>query len=368
MHVLVTADTLGGVWTYTRELVTGLHARGHRITLVSFGDIPTVDQSNWTAELQNVDFRPTAFRLEWMQDVEADLVASANYLSAVVNEVKPDVLHLSQFYYGDLECDVPRVVVAHSDVVTWWESVHGKEPPEGSWMTSYRATVARTLRGANALVAPSHWMLNAFERAHGLARRSSVIYNGRTPALFNPYARKKDYALSVGRIWDLGKNSVLLSRISAPMPIYLVGNDQNPSGGPDGPISADDNRTLSFMGPQEEKQLRELFAFAPVYVASSQYEPFGLAPLEAAFSRCAIVASDIPSLREIWGNTAIYFASNDALSLQGALDGLVADPGTVNAAASKAFKRAMRYYTSSRMTDDYLELYKKLVPTGVLAA
>ena len=23
MHILVTADTLGGVWTYTRELVTG---------------------------------------------------------------------------------------------------------------------------------------------------------------------------------------------------------------------------------------------------------------------------------------------------------------------------------------------------------
>ncbi len=40
MHVLVTTDTLSGVWTYTRELVTGLISRGARVTLVSFGDIP----------------------------------------------------------------------------------------------------------------------------------------------------------------------------------------------------------------------------------------------------------------------------------------------------------------------------------------
>jgi len=37
------------------------------------------------------------------------------------------------------------------------------------------------------------------------------------------------------------------------------------------------------------------------------YEPFGLAPLEAALSRCAIVANDIPSLREVWGSAAMYF-------------------------------------------------------------
>ena len=31
MHALVTADTVGGVWTYTRELVTGLVQRGVRV-------------------------------------------------------------------------------------------------------------------------------------------------------------------------------------------------------------------------------------------------------------------------------------------------------------------------------------------------
>ena len=47
MHVLVTADTVGGVWTYTRELVTGLARRGIRVTLVSFGEIPAAKQTEW---------------------------------------------------------------------------------------------------------------------------------------------------------------------------------------------------------------------------------------------------------------------------------------------------------------------------------
>ena len=45
MRALVTADTVGGVWTYTRELVTGLSQRGVDVTLVSFGEIPSATQS-----------------------------------------------------------------------------------------------------------------------------------------------------------------------------------------------------------------------------------------------------------------------------------------------------------------------------------
>lgn len=367
MHVLFTADTLGGVWTYARELVTGLHARGHRVTLVSFGDIPTAEQSGWLASLPRVDFRPTAFRLEWMQDVERDLEASAEYLLAVIREVKPDLLHFNQFYYGDLDCDLPRLVVAHSDVVTWWLAVNGKEPPESAWMRGYRRSVARAVNRADAIVAPSNWMLSEFQSAHGPARSAYAIYNGRTPSLFNPYAPKKPYALSAGRVWDLGKNSVLLSRIGPPLPIYLVGNDKDPSSGPDGPFMHDSS-SLTFKGPQDEKQMQELYAAAHIYVATSQYEPFGLAPLEAAFSRCALVVSDIPSLREIWGSSAIYFASNDALDLQRALESLVAEPGRINAMAGRAYRHAVARYQSSKMVDSYLKLYATLVGEEVAVA
>ena len=62
-------------------------------------------------------------------------------------------------------------------------------------------------------------------------------------------------------------------------------------------------------GELSESEMRELLSRAAIYIATSKYEPFGLAPLEAALSRCAIVANDIPSLREIWGDAALYFRS-----------------------------------------------------------
>src|SRR5262244_2464724 len=66
MHILVTADTIGGVWTYTRELVAGLIRRGEQVTLVSFGDIPSAAQTRWMEGLPNLTYHPTAFKLEWM--------------------------------------------------------------------------------------------------------------------------------------------------------------------------------------------------------------------------------------------------------------------------------------------------------------
>src|SRR5947208_13228833 len=109
MHILVTADTVGGVWTYARELVTGLVRRGIKVTLVSFGDIPVSQQTEWMQHLKGLDYRPTAFRLEWMQDSESDLEASAMYLEEVVRETSPDLLHLNQFYYGALRSEERRV-------------------------------------------------------------------------------------------------------------------------------------------------------------------------------------------------------------------------------------------------------------------
>ena len=112
MHVLVTADSITSSWTYARELVTGLVTRGVRVTLVSFGEIPLPDQTAWMDHLHGLEYRPTAFRLEWMQEAEEDLPESSEFLMRLVKELRPDVLHLNQFCYGNLPVDVPRVVMA----------------------------------------------------------------------------------------------------------------------------------------------------------------------------------------------------------------------------------------------------------------
>jgi glycogen(starch) synthase len=368
MHILVTADTLGGVWTYTRELVTGLVRGGDRVTLVSFGDIPTAAQTRWMEELLNFDYRPTAFKLEWMLDSEADLVASSQYLQAVIQETRPDLLHFSQFYYGTLECDVPRVVVAHSDVISWWTAVHGKIPPETEWLRWYRQVVARGLSKATEVVAPSRWMLDQIEFHYGRLQSTSVIHNGRTAALFNPHMSKEENIVTVGRLWDGGKNVALLLRQELPLPVHIVGSDRHPEF--EGQtLSAEAIASNVHLEPeQDERQIVQTLARAGIYAATSQYEPFGLAPVEAALSRCAIIASDIPAFRELWDGAAVFFRNNDAMSLGHAVESLQRNPALRRAQGNLAYQHARQNYSAGRMVAGYRNLYQGLLPARAISA
>ena len=371
MHILVTADTVGGVWTYARELVTGLVRRGANVTLVSFGEIPTAAQTEWMDGLKSLDFHPTAFRLEWMQEAPADIQLSMEYLQSLIDEVKPDVLHLNQFCYGGLDVSTPKLVVAHSDVVSWWRSVKGIEPPSDAWTLWYRGIVGQGLRGATAVVAPTQWMLDQVERNYGRINNPTVIYNGRSLSLFNPHVSKEVYALNVGRIWDAGKQSALLTKFEPPMPIYIAGAEQHADEAlrtVDPAVDVEDIPKVHFKGPQTESQLRQLYSRASIYIATSRYEPFGLAPVEAALSRCAIVANDIAPFHEVWGQSAYYFRENDAISLCEAVLRLHSDREMRLTYANLAYNRARQWFTADRMVEQYMKLYEVLVGAESLAA
>jgi len=370
VHVLVTADTLSGAWTYTRELVTGLVTRGVRVTLVSFGEIPLPEQTTWMDHLHGLDYRPTAFRLEWMQEAEDDLPESSAFLAALVRELRPDVLHLNQFCYGDLQVDVPRVVMAHGDLLTWTQAVGA--PRANRPMKWYRDTIVRGIEGADAVLAPSAWMLDCISACYGYPQRGEVIYPGRNPIFFNPYVCKDDCVLAVGRMVDASKQVFLLTQNAHPMPVCIVGAEHTvPT--PRIPIRADvkvatDQTSVAIRGPQTEAQLRALYSRASIYAATARYEPLGMPALEAAFSRCAIVANDIPSFREVWGDAALYFRTNDAASLAESIRLLNDDRPMRRAYAELSYTRARERFTTKRMIDDCLQLYRSLVSVGSAAA
>ncbi len=372
MHVLVTADTLSGVWTYTRELVTGLAARGVRVTLVSFGDVPLPAQTAWIDEIHDVEYRPTAFRLDWMQEGEQDFIDSSAYLVSLVKELNPDLLHLNQLCYGGLPVSVPRIAVAHGDLISWWLAVHGREPKESRWLRWYRNVITQGLARATTVVAPSVWMLDMIRASYTRPRNDAVIYNGRNPVFFNPYVSKNESVLAVGRLLDVGKQTSLLTLHTHPLPVCIVNSDETVT--PlDLPISADvklaaaDNN-LSLKGAQTEAQLRMLYSRASIFVATSRYEPLGLSALEAALSRCAIIANDIPSFREVWGDAALYFEANDANSLAGAIRRLHAQRDLCQGYAARAYQRARQCFTAKRMIDDYMKLYHRTLTAEAAAA
>jgi glycosyltransferase involved in cell wall biosynthesis len=211
-------------------------------------------------------------------------------------------------------------------------------------------------------------MLNTIADHYGDVRHGTVVYNGRNPGLFNPHVSKDDLVVAVGRLWDKAKQISLLTEHSHHVPVWIAGADKHP----DSEFERRDpqNRAdgVRWCGQQSEAQLRRLFSKASIYAATSLYEPFGLAPLEAALSRCAIVANDIPTFRELWDEAALYFRRNDAKDLARKIDQLQNDRKLRLKFANLAYRRARQRFTAERMVNEYMNLYQTLVSTGAAVA
>ena len=370
MHVLVTSDTVNGNWTYTKELVSGLITRGLRVTLVSFGGIPLPEQTAWMERLFGLTYLPTAFRLDWMEEGQQDFADASDYLCSVVHDHKPDIFHSNHLGYGALPVDIPRLVVAHGDLITWWKAVHGREPKETAWLRWYRQTISEGVAAASAVVAPSEWLLNSMRASYGPGVREQVIHHGRNPIFFNPYLTMEDSVLAIGRLIDPAKQVHLLTERSHAVPICIVGDEEQPVGAA---VRADvrfedGNTGIALRGPQSEAQLRGLYSKAAVFAGTSRYEPSGTAILEAALSRCALVLNDIPSLRELWGNAALYFETNNAESLAETIGLITEDPQLRRNFANRAFQRARECFNAHRMTDNYIQLYRSMLVKKAAAA
>ena len=80
------------------------------------------------------------------------------------------------------------------------------------------------------------------------------------------------------------------------------------------------------------------------------------------------MANDIPALREIWDDAALFFRSNDAGSLEQALALLQSHRELRAMYANRAYERARLHYTAARMVEEYMQLYAALLQRRVRAA
>jgi glycosyltransferase involved in cell wall biosynthesis len=295
------------------------------------------------------------FRLEWMPEAWADVDRAGEWLLGLAREHEVDLVHLNGFCHGAMPFGVPALVVGHSCVLSWWESVcEGRAPCQ--W-DEYRRRVAEGLRGADAVVAPTGWMLGELRRLYENLWRARVIPHGRRePRRGAGSVRKEPLIFAAGGVWDEAKNIGLLARVAAelPWPCLAAGEDVHPSGRRVGTGAL---RALGRLGAAE---MWERLAQASIFVHPARYEPFGMAPLEAAMSGCALVLGDIPSLREVWGDAAEYVSPDDAEGLRGVLTRLIEQPARRAGMARAASERA-KIYRADDFGNAYASLYSELL-------
>jgi len=367
----MTTDTVGGVWAYSLELSAGLLKAGMEVSLVSFGRLPNELQARQVNSVRGYYpshflYIPTDFPLEWMQG-EPDLDKGKAFLDRLISSYRPAILHTNQFCHGDLTSPVPRIVVAHSDVISWWHAKHspgsGEVGPSGAWFARYRSLVAAGIRGADAVVAPTQWQLAQLARHYGNPGSRGVAIPNAAHARDEGPARRMQ-TITAGRIWDECKNIGILEEADLPVPSFIAGDL---SQSPHLAVAPNSHRNVYYLGEIDHASLSGLFEMSEIYVGPSLYEPFGLAPLEAAHAGCALVLSDLESFREIWEDAASYFDPRDPKCLRQTVNHLSQNPAVCRKMGERARERARDLYGVDLFTDRYLTLYSKVIASSRLS-
>jgi glycosyltransferase involved in cell wall biosynthesis len=278
------------------------------------------------------------YRLEWMDDAAADVDAAGVWLLTLARRFRPDVIHLNGYAHAPLPWNAPVVVAAHSCVATWWRAVHGEDPPP-TW-DDYAAAVACGLAAADAVIAPTAAFLAMLEEAYGPVEGAAVVHNGRAATGAFPETGKEPLILCAARLWDEAKNVACLDAAAAglPWPVAVAGDTDRPDAGASSRFGH-----VNALGSLDAGEMRSRCNRAAIFVSPALYEPFGLAVLEAAQSGCALVLSDVPTLRELWDGAAVFVCPRDARALHRALATLIADPERRQALGQAAALRAGRY-------------------------
>ncbi len=345
IRVLMTGDTVGGVWNFTLELAQGLARHEVEIILAAMGGPPAEAQRACAARISNLRLLESHFKLEWMPEPWNDVEEAGRWLLGLEQKFSPDLIHLNSYGHGALPWRAPTVLTAHSCVLSWWAAVRGGEAPE-EW-NRYRDLVARSLRSVDLVTAPTQAMLLSIRRHYGDFPRGRVVWNGREPSRFRR-GPKSNFILSAGRLWDEAKNIRALDRVAPELawPVYVAGE----TGGME-------LRHCHPLGALSAGDLADWYARASVYALPAYYEPFGLSVLEAALSGCALVLGDIPSLREIWADAAVYVAPDDTGSLHRQISRLIADSQRRVALAERAYQRGLAFRADG-MALHYFEAYQ----------
>mgnify|MGYP001488288543 CR=1 FL=1 len=345
--ILMTADAVGGVLTYALTLASELAKSGTKVHLAMMGPKPKPEQEAAIRAVPNIVLHESTHALEWMDEPWADVARAADWLRDLELEVRPDIIHLNGYCHAAAGFKAPVIIVAHSCVLSWWEAVENQPAPDR--YATYKEAVKRGLTAADAVIAVSQAMRTSLERHYGPVPRTAVVPNG----LASPRERtgkKEQFILAAGRVWDRAKNVETLARVASrlPWPVKVAGWD---SGSHDGVES------LGWLPPVE---LGTVMDRASIFALPAKYEPFGLSALEAALRGCALVLGDIPSLREVWGDSALYVRPDDEDGLVETITKLATDAERRIELATAANLRA-QLYTPERNARAMRDVYEAII-------
>ena len=118
-----------------------------------------------------------------------------------------------------------------------------------------------------------------------------------------------------------------------------------------------DNR-VHFLGRRND--VHELIKMADIYVQSSHWEGFGIAVVEAMAGGLPVIASKVPGLCDVVGNSGILFEPRNSKQLARYIKAVIDNKELYNSLSINSSARAEQFNIEVT-AKKYIDLYRSLV-------
>lgn len=381
MKILLTTRTGAEPWSFAVELLRQLGALGCEMEVAVLDELDETQRIE-AERLTNVALHAAPVRAE-TESGGRDGVGA--WLESVVEETRPDLLHLNDYAAAERRWGVPVLLVAHArpdcggppvppaglpDRARAWDAAAGVAPRGTARDRRAQSVRARTLVAldrADGIVATTEAALAELLAAYPEADvdgRERVIRCGIDPRHWPAGQHGNRCVLAAGSLaHEAGNLHALLDAApSLDCPVVVLGEQPRGAGRT--------VRNLVLPGRVSRAGFGGYCRSAAVFACPAYEAPFVCHVLEAAASGCALVLANIAPLRELWDGAALFVDPGRPADLRAALRRLLEDPGESRAWGEAARVRALRY-GARKMALAYIEAYASLLdhctgPEGLL--
>jgi glycosyltransferase involved in cell wall biosynthesis len=352
---------IGGIETFSMDLIPALQARGHEVTVVT-----SFHKSNLPAVEDLGSIRVHRFPM-WGAIRANDLrglVAVTRAITALKRELRPDVthLHFGATSYFHLQT---RTAVSAPTLTT----VHAL--PESSLGEDSLFTKAvHTSRAVNTVSARAHQVLS---RAYpGVVDRLSFVYYGLAPLQSTMEVVSPSFdeplILCLGRLtpqkgFDLAVKA--FARIQQTVPkarLVIVGEGVEESALKQLAATLGIEEKVDFPGPVLPQDVYRVMNRATMVLLPSRFEGLPLVALQAAKMQRPIISSAVDGLPELIVDheSGLVLKDNNEVELGRAILALVQNPEAAIAMGKAVAKRFEERFGFDHCVSQYERLYHQI--------
>jgi glycosyltransferase involved in cell wall biosynthesis len=272
-----------------------------------------------------------------------------------------DLVHVHFLFPDGLLALLVPELARYPIVVT----VHGSDVPDfnpdrfGMLHWLMRPLWRRVVRRMDRIVCPSGFIA-ALLQQHAPWAEPIIIPNGIDSGQSRPDRPAELRMLTVSRLFERKGIQDLIGALPLmqhPLSAQIVGT---------GPYQSTLENLASPLGSRirfrgwldnDSVELRDLYECSEIFVFPSRAENFPVVLLEAMAAGLAIVATDIPSCREVLDDAAILVPAADPAALAAALDDLAADPERRRHLQGAARRRLVENFDWVSIARQYLNVF-----------